>query len=300
MHRPPIQTIRDAVRLALAEDVALGDATTAALFPNPVGARGTIVAHQPLIVAGMAVAREVCVQIDPAIKIIHAADDGSKVDTKAIVLVVEGKGRSILMAERVLLNFLQRLSGVATLTALFCQATKGYPTRILDTRKTTPGLRALEKWAVRLGGGVNHRHSLGDGILIKDNHLALLQAQGRSVTDACRLARERGPHGLRIIVEAQSLAQAREALTGKADVILLDNMTPAQVRQAVAMIKGRALVEVSGGITLDIAGEMAAAGADYLSIGALTHSAPAANLSMDIVATTRSRQTRRPRKALRP
>jgi nicotinate-nucleotide pyrophosphorylase len=292
MRLPPIQIIRDAVRLALAEDVALGDATTAALFPDPVGARGTIVAHQPLIIAGMAVAREVCAQIDPAIRIIRAADDGSKAENNAIVLVVEGDGHSLLMAERVLLNFLQRLSGVATLTARFCQATKGYPTRILDTRKTTPGLRALEKWAVRLGGGVNHRHSLGDGILIKDNHLALLHVQGRSVTDACRLARERGPHGLRIIVEAHSLAHVREALTGEADVILLDNMMPTQVRQAVAIIKGRALVEVSGGITLDIAGEMAAAGADYLSIGALTHSAPAANLSMDIVATTQSRRSR--------
>ena len=294
-----MQTIRDAVRLALAEDVALGDATTAALFPNPVGARGTIVAHQPLIVAGMAVARDVCAQIDPSITIIRAADDGSKAENNGVVLMIEGDARALLMAERVLLNFLQRLSGIATLTARFCHATQGYPTRILDTRKTTPSLRALEKWAVRLGGGLNHRHSLGDGILIKDNHLALLRAQGRSVTDACRLARERGPHGLRIIVEAQSLGHVREALTGEADVILLDNMTPAQVRQAVAMIKGRALVEVSGGITLDIAGEMAAAGADYLSIGGLTHSAPAANLSMDIVATTRSRQSRRPRKAVR-
>ncbi|HET7057873.1 MAG TPA: carboxylating nicotinate-nucleotide diphosphorylase [Nitrospiraceae bacterium] len=299
MHRPPIQKIRDAVRLALAEDVALGDATTAALFPNTTGARGTIVAHQSLIVAGMAVAREVCAQIDPAIRIIRAADDGRKIENNTVVLMVEGDARSLLMVERVLLNFLQRLSGIATLTALFRQATKGYPTRILDTRKTTPGLRALEKWAVRLGGGLNHRHSLGDGILIKDNHLALLRAQGRSVTDACRLARERGPHGLRIIVEAQSLAQVREALTGKADVILLDNMMPAQVRQAAGVIKGRALVEVSGGITLEIAGEMAAAGADYLSIGALTHSAPAANLSMDIVATTRSRQSGRSPKAMR-
>lgn len=277
----------------------MGDATTAALFPNTTGARGTIVAHQSLIVAGMAVAREVCAQIDPAIRIIRAADDGRKIENNTVVLMVEGDARSLLMVERVLLNFLQRLSGIATLTALFRQATKGYPTRILDTRKTTPGLRALEKWAVRLGGGLNHRHSLGDGILIKDNHLALLRAQGRSVTDACRLARERGPHGLRIIVEAQSLAQVREALTGKADVILLDNMMPAQVRQAAGVIKGRALVEVSGGITLEIAGEMAAAGADYLSIGALTHSAPAANLSMDIVATTRSRQSGRSPKAMR-
>ena len=296
MYRPPIQTIRDTVRVALAEDLQLGDATTAALFPNPVGARGTIVAHQFLVVAGMAVACEVCAQIDPAIRIIRAADDGSLSENNEPVLVIDGDARSLLAAERVLLNFLQRLSGIATLTARFCQATKGYATRIVDTRKTTPGLRALEKWAVRLGGGLNHRHSLGDGILIKDNHLSLLRAEGHSVTDACRLARTRGAHGLRIIVEAQSLPEVREAVAGDADVILLDNMTPAQVRQAVAIIKGRALVEVSGGVTLDIAGEMAAAGADYLSIGALTHSAPAANLSMDLVATTRSR---RPRKAVR-
>jgi nicotinate-nucleotide pyrophosphorylase (carboxylating) len=285
--------------IALAEDTALGDVTTTALFPAPVCARGTIIAHQHLIVAGIAVAREVFALVDPAIKTVQAANDGTKAGSGKIILIVEGDARSLLTAERVALNFLQRLSGVATLTALFCQAIKGYPTRILDTRKTTPGLRALEKWAVRLGGGLNHRHSLGDGVLIKDNHLALLRAQGRSVTDACRLAREHGPHGLRIIVEAQSLTQVREALLGAADVILLDNMTPAQVRQAVAVIKGRALVEVSGGITLDIAGEMAAAGADYLSIGALTHSAPAANLSMDIVATTRSRQSGRSPKAMR-
>ena len=291
MHLPPIQEIRAAVRLALAEDLALGDATTTALFPKPVRAKGTIVAHQPHVVAGIAVAREVFAEIDPAIRIIRAADDGSKTDPNGTVLVVEGDARSLLMAERVALNFLQRLSGIATLTARFCQAIKGYPTRILDTRKTTPGLRALEKWAVRLGGGMNHRHSLGDGMLIKDNHLALLRARGHSVTDACRLAREHGPHGLRIIVEAQSLPQVREALKGSADVILLDNMTPAQVREAVAVIKGRALIEVSGGITLDLAGEMAASGADYLSIGALTHSAPAANLSMDIVAGERSRKT---------
>jgi nicotinate-nucleotide pyrophosphorylase (carboxylating) len=285
---PPRQAIRAAVHTALAEDIAFGDATTAALFSKPVRARATIVAHQRLVVAGIAVAREVCADIDPAIRIIRAADDGSKADNNTPIFIAEGDARSLLTAERVALNFLQRLSGIATLTARFCEATKGYPTRILDTRKTTPGLRALEKWAVRLGGGLNHRHSLGDGILIKDNHLALLKAQGHNVTDACRLARERGPHGFRIIVEAQSLAQVREALKGSADVILLDNMTPAQVCEAVAVIKGRTLVEVSGGITLDTAGEMAAAGADFLSIGALTHSAPAANLSMDIIATQRS------------
>jgi len=289
----PYQAIRTAVRTALAEDLLLGDATTAALFPIPLHAKANIVAHQRLVVAGVTLACEVFAEVDPAIKIRKMTQDGSTVALNAMILNAEGDARSLLMAERVALNFIQRLSGIATLTARFCEAIKGYPTRILDTRKTTPGLRALEKWAVRLGGGFNHRHSLGDGILIKDNHIELLKSQDKSVTDACRLAREHGPHGLRIIVEAQSLAQVRDALKGHADVILLDNMSPSQVREAVAIIKGRALVEVSGGITLESAREMAAAGADYLSIGALTHSAPAANVSMDLVAAPKSRRAAR-------
>ena len=151
----------------------------------------------------------------------------------------------------------------------------------------------LEKWAVRLGGGLNHRHSLGDGLLIKDNHLALLKGQRVSVAQACRTARERGPHGMRIMVEAESPGEVRQALDGRADVILLDNMAPARVREAVALIKGRAVVEVSGGITLERARDLAAAGADYLSIGALTHSAPAADLSMEIVPRGRGKRRRR-------
>ncbi|GIW53826.1 MAG: hypothetical protein KatS3mg082_0230 [Nitrospiraceae bacterium] len=209
--------------------------------------------------------------------------EGAKLVKDDVLLAIEGDGRSLLMGERIALNFLQHLSGIATLTARFCRAVRGYPVRILDTRKTVPGLRALEKWAVRLGGGWNHRHSLGDGVLIKDNHLALLRGRGLHVADACRLARERSPHGLRIIVEAESLEEIREALNGGADVILLDNMAPATVRLAVDMIKGRALVEVSGGITLENVREMAEAGANFISIGALTHSAPAADISMDIL-----------------
>lgn len=289
MSRPSNQVIRTAVRAALDEDLLLGDATTTALFPKPVRATAQIVAHQRMIVAGIVLATDVLKEVDPAINATKIIQDGSWVDSHTVVLRAEGDARSLLMAERVALNFLQRLSGVATLTAKFCETVRGYPTHILDTRKTTPGLRALEKWAVRLGGGLNHRHSLGDGILIKDNHLELLQRQGKSVADACRLAREHGPHGLRIMVEAQSLAHVRDALKGQADVILLDNMSPAQVRESVAIIKGQALVEVSGGITLETAREMAAAGADYLSVGALTHSAPAANLSMDIAVASRSR-----------
>jgi nicotinate-nucleotide pyrophosphorylase (carboxylating) len=203
-------------------------------------------------------------------------------------MTAEGDGRSLLMAERIALNFLQRLSGIATLTRRFCRTVRGLPARILDTRKTTPGLRILEKWAVRLGGGHNHRVSLSDGLLIKDNHVTLWRAAGGSLTDACRRARAAGPHGLRIIIEAQTLDDVKQALQGKADVILLDNMAPALVRRAVEAIDGRALVEVSGGITLANAREMAQAGAHYLSIGALTHSAPAADLSMDIVSLQKS------------
>jgi len=283
----PRWAVQRAVRIALDEDLALGDATTRALFDQSFQARATIVARQPLVTAGVLVARDVFAQVDPAINIIRAIDDGKRAANGEMILVAEGEAASLLAAERVALNFLQHLSGIASLTARFCALVRGYRTKVLDTRKTTPGLRSLEKWAVRLGGGVNHRHSLGDGILIKDNHLALLRARGRGVADACRVARERGPHGVRIIVEAQSLADVREALRGSADVILLDNMSPPQVREAVGLIKGRALVEVSGGITLETAREMAAAGADYLSIGVLTHSAPAMNISMDLAAARR-------------
>lgn len=281
---PNSSIIQGAVQQALAEDLSHGDVTTSALFPAALQATASIVAHQPMTVAGVAVAREVFLAVDPSVRIITTVNDGRAVKPDTSVLVVRGDVRSLLMAERVAVNFLQQLSGIATLTAQFCAAVRGFPTRILDTRKTTPGLRALEKWAVALGGGKNHRFSLGDGILIKDNHLAVLRSTGIDVAGACRLARAGAPHGLRIEVEAKTLQEVREALAGKADIILLDNMSPALVRQAVALIKQRALVEVSGGITLQTVAAMAQAGADYISVGALTHSAPAANLSMDLSA----------------
>lgn len=297
MTAPPAQHLRRAVQAALAEDLLLGDATTAALFPAPTMARGSIVAHESMIVAGLAVASEVFRQVDGTLRLRRPVKDGARVSAGTIVLHIEGDGRSILMGERVALNFLQHLSGVATLTARFCDAVRGYRTRILDTRKTVPGLRALQKWAVRLGGGRNHRASLGDGILIKDNHLALVRARGLDLTAACRLARDRGPQGQRVMAEAASLADVRQALAGGAEVILLDNMSPDTVRSCVEMIKGRAMVEVSGGITLANVTEMAAAGAGAISIGALTHSAPAANLSLDVAAPRPrgARQRRRPR-----
>ncbi len=272
--------IRAAVKLALAEDLGQGDATTSALFPKPLHARGTIIAHQAMTLAGIAVAKQTFHAIDASLKLVRASKDGSKVEAGSILMVIAGDARSLLMAERVALNFLQRLSGIATHTARFCDAVRGYCVKILDTRKTTPGLRALEKWAVKLGGGHNHRHSLGDGVLIKDNHLALA---GHDVAAACRLARERAPHGLKIEVEAKTLDEVRAALDGKADIILLDNMDVPTIRRAVELIKGRAAIEVSGGVTLANVQEIAAAGPDMISIGVLTHSAPAADLSMDIV-----------------
>lgn len=291
MSAPNPQTIRNAVQQALAEDLSHGDVTTSALFPTALQATATIVAHQLMTVAGVAVAREVFLAVDPSVHVTTTVKDGDAVKPDTPVLTVHGDVRSLLMAERVAVNFLQQLSGIATLTARFCAAVHGYPTRILDTRKTTPGLRALEKWAVQLGGGKNHRFSLSDGVLIKDNHLAVLRSTGIDVAGACRLARAGAPHGLRIEVEAKTLQEVKEALAGKADIILLDNMSPTLVRQAVALIKQRALVEVSGGMTLQTVAAMAQAGADFISVGALTHSAPAANLSMDISAS-RGRRAR--------
>jgi len=281
--------IRAAVKTALAEDLGQGDATTSALFPKPLRARAPIVAHHAMTLAGVAAARQTFQAVDSSLKLVRAMKDGAKVEAGSTVMIIEGDARSLLMAERVALNFLQRLSGIATLTARFCDAVKGYRVKILDTRKTAPGLRALEKWAVKLGGGHNHRHSLGDGVLIKDNHLALA---GHDVAGACRLARERAPHGLKIEVEARTLEEVRAALDGGADIILLDNMDVPTVTQAVGLIKGRAAIEVSGGVTLANVQEIAAAGPDMISIGALTHSAPAADLSMDIAPIQR-RTTRK-------
>ncbi len=272
--------IRAAVKAALAEDLGRGDVTTSALFPRPIRACGTIVAHQPMTVAGIAIARETFKAVNASLKITRAVKDGAKAGRGRPVLIVEGDARSLLKAERVALNFLQHLSGIATLTAKFCDTMRGRRVKILDTRKTTPGLRALEKWAVALGGGCNHRFSLSDGVLIKDNHLELA---GHDVAAACRLARKRAPRKLKIEVEARTLGEVRAALCGKADIILLDNMTVPAIKRAVQLIGKRALVEVSGGVTLANVRKIAAAGPDRISIGALTHSAPAADLSMDLV-----------------
>jgi nicotinate-nucleotide pyrophosphorylase (carboxylating) len=291
MVRLPAADIRGAVRQGLEEDLGQGDVTTSALFKTRIPARARIIAQQPLVVAGMAAAVQTFVAVDPSLQLTVMCGDGGQAKVGESILRIEGDGRSILMAERLALNFLQHLSGIATLTHRFCQAIRGYPVAILDTRKTLPGWRSLQKWAVALGGGTNHRRSLGDDILIKDNHLALLKKQSAVLT-ACRLAKAEASKKLLTIVEVESLADVEQALKGNADVILLDNMTPAAVRRAVKLIKGRALVEVSGGITLQNVRAMAAAGPDRISIGALTHSAPAATMSLELAPLTQNRNRR--------
>ncbi|UCE62802.1 MAG: carboxylating nicotinate-nucleotide diphosphorylase [Nitrospirota bacterium] len=278
---PRSQHIRAIIQAALNEDLPHGDITTEALFPDAVFARAVVVANEGMTLAGLGIAHQVFREIDPSLKIKNSRKDGETVRPNTTLFIIEGDARSILKGERVALNFLQHLSGISTLTARFCKAVKGYSTKILDTRKTTPGLRVLQKWAVRLGGGTNHRYSLSDGILIKDNHLALLQSQGLGIEDACHLSQKRRPHHRKITVEAETFEQVRMAIKGNPDVILLDNMTPKMVAKAVKLIKGLALVEVSGGITLKNVRHMATAGANFISIGALTHSAPAMNLSLN-------------------
>ena len=282
MVKPPVADIRRAIRRALQEDLPLGDVTTAALFPSPTPALARIVAQQSLVVAGLAAAVRTFQAVDASLVLSIHRQDGERAHSGDCLLQIEGDGRSILKAERVALNFLQHLSGIATLTRQFCDAVRGYPVTILDTRKTIPGLRALQKWAVLLGGGTNHRQSLSDAVLIKDNHLALLNHTTTPVRTACRKAKTNAPRSMNIIVEVESLADVRQALAGRADIILLDNMNPATVRQAIRLIKGRTLVEVSGGITLKNVRAMAAAGPDRISIGALTHSATGATLSLVI------------------
>jgi nicotinate-nucleotide pyrophosphorylase (carboxylating) len=288
----PAADIRRAVRLGLEEDLADGDVTTSALFSSPTPASAYIMAQQPLVVAGLAAAIQTFLAVDPSLRLSVSRHDGEPAGTGDWLLEIEGDGRSILQAERVALNFLQYLSGIATLTQQFCHAVRRYPVMILDTRKTLPGWRALQKWAVSLGGGVNHRRSLGDGILIKDNHLALLKTSKQAVRTACDRASAHAPSTMPTIVEVETLADVRHALDGDADIILLDNMPPDMVRRAVKLIKGRALVEVSGGITLKNVRAMAAAGPDRISIGALTHSAPAAALSL-VLEPLSSRRRRR-------
>jgi nicotinate-nucleotide pyrophosphorylase (carboxylating) len=265
------------IALALEEDLGRGDVTSEAIFSAADAASGQIVAKETLVLAGVAVAAAVFARVDRETRFIARAADGKRLDKGEIVAVVEGRTRGLLGAERTALNFLQRLSGVATLTRRFVDAVAGTRAIICDTRKTAPGWRALDKQAVLAGGGANHRADLAAGVLIKDNHVA---AAG-SVKAAVERARARAPHSLRIEVEVTELLQIDEALGAGAEVILLDNFDPPHVARAVKQIAGRALVEVSGGINLDTVRAFAEAGPDRISVGALTHSARAVDLSLE-------------------
>ena len=267
---------RDLVRQALDEDRGRGDATTAAVINKGQRARGVILAKSGLVVAGLDVAAETFRQLDPAVVIEVLWADGSHVSANEPIAFVTGDANALLTAERTALNFLQRLSGIATLTAKFVTAAAGRIT-ILDTRKTTPGLRVLEKYAVQCGGGTNHRHRLDDGILIKDNHKRLAGGVGPAAIAAMRNA-----NGLPVEVEVENLAELDEVIATGVPRILLDNFTTHDIREAVTRVNGRAKVEVSGGVTLDRIPELATTGADFVSVGALTHSAPAADLSFEL------------------
>jgi nicotinate-nucleotide pyrophosphorylase (carboxylating) len=268
------------IDLALEEDAGLGDVTSRAIFSESHRSRGFIDAKQDLVLCGLEVAARVFLRVDPAIKITARARDGDRVKRGAHVMILAGGTAALLMAERTALNFLQHLSGIATQARKFADAVAGTRVRVVDTRKTTPGWRALEKYAVRCGGCANHRSSLGEHVLIKDNHIAAAGSIGRAV----KLARAAAPHLAKVEVEAKTMTEVRAALRADADVILLDNMTPIQVGAAVTLIAGRAGVEISGGVRFETLREYALPGVDVISVGALTHSAPAADLSLTIQA----------------
>jgi nicotinate-nucleotide pyrophosphorylase (carboxylating) len=266
------------VAAALEEDDTKHDITTAATVLSDRRARCRIVARKKGVIAGLPLAAEAFTQLDKAVTIRIEHDDGEKVRPDTSVMFLSGHARGLLSAERVALNFLQRLSGIATLTAQYVEAIKGTGAHILDTRKTTPGFRRLEKYAVRAGGGLNHRMSLSSSVLIKDNHLAAAEGD---IGIAVKRARGLAPAGMKVEVECDTLDQVNGAIDAGADVILLDNMTLLEMREAVKQVDGRAVVEASGGVTLETVRPIAETGVNWISVGALTHSAPALDLALD-------------------
>lgn len=274
--------IEEIVDCALVEDLGGGDITTEALIPDGQQGTASIVANSKGVLAGIEIAKQVFYRIDPRSKVDIILEDGSQIKPGNIIAKVEGKVASILKAERVALNFLQRLSGIASETNRYVKAVEGLPARIMDTRKTTPGLRSMEKYAVRVGGGQNHRMNLGDGILIKDNHIAALRSSGLSLKEIIVKARENAPKGLKFEVEVSTLQEGLEATEAGADIIMLDNMNLEDMRQVVKSIQGRALIEASGGITLNKVRAVAETGVDFISIGALTHSVKALDISLEL------------------
>jgi nicotinate-nucleotide pyrophosphorylase (carboxylating) len=276
-----VEEIRRTVALALAEDIGSGDVTTLAAVPETAQAKAVMCAREPLIVAGLALAEAAFRELSAGVQVIRTVEDGQHVTEGKPLLQVAGPAHALLSGERVALNFLQRLCGVATLTAQFVDAVKGTHAQILDTRKTTPGWRRLEKYAVTCGGGRNHRLGLFDMVLIKDNHLAALRNESpNAIAAAVKRARTSYPQ-LKVEVEADTLEQVEQAVAAKADMILLDNMNVVQLRVAVQKCKDRALTEASGGVTLAGVRAIAETGVDFISVGALTHSARAVDIGLD-------------------
>lgn len=278
----PEAQIDGIVALALAEDLGQGDVTSQTLIPATLLGRATILAKAPGVLAGIDVARQVFFQVDPSLELAPFVANGAVLKPSSPIADVSGRIVSILAAERVVLNFLQRLSGIATETANYVAAVEGLKTVILDTRKTTPGLRLLEKQAVIHGGGRNHRMNLGDGILVKDNHIAAMRSLGADLTSIVADTRRKAPPGLEIEIEVTTVEEAVEAASAGAEMILLDNMSPNEMRAAVERLPSGVRTEASGGITIENVRSVAEAGVDYISIGALTHSPTALDISLEL------------------
>lgn len=273
-----IRIVDEMVHRALQEDIGTGDITTLLTVPEGVEARGEFVTTQPGVLAGMPVVERVFTHLNPKVRVEPLVKEGQYFEADTVLAEVRGEARALLTGERVALNLLQRLSGIATLTARFVEAVKGLPVRICDTRKTTPGLRYLERYAVRVGGGFNHRFGLYDAVLIKDNHIAVCGG----LTQAIHRVRRTLPHTVKIEVECATLQQVHEALEAGADIIMLDNMTLDDLREAVRIARGRAYLEASGGVRLDTVRQIAETGVDAISVGALTHSAPAIDIKLEL------------------
>lgn len=272
----------DLIRRALAEDAPWGDVTSEVFVPADARATATLSSREPGVLSGLTVFERVFQLVDAAIGIELLASDGDAVEPGAILARVTGPARAILRAERIALNLSQRMSGIATATRRYVDAVAGTSARIVDTRKTTPGLRALERQAVRDGGGHNHRFSLSDAVMAKDNHLAVLAAQGIGTGDAIRAARAKLGHTVHLEVEVDRIDQIEEVVAAGVDTIMLDNFTLDELREGVALVAGRAVVEASGGVTLDTVADIAVTGVDVISVGALTHSVRALDLGLDV------------------
>jgi len=280
--KPSVSRIKLIVAKALEEDLGQGDITTESLIPTNLQSKASIVMKSRGVLAGIYVAELTFAQVDSSLRFERLVQDGMKVEPGDRVAMVTGKAASILKAERVALNFLQHLSGIATETAKYVTAVSGTEAKILDTRKTTPGLRLFEKYAVKIGGGQNHRQNLAEQVLIKDNHLEALRAEGMTLGEVVRKARENTPLTISIEVEVETVKETKEATAAGADIILLDNMSVAEMKRAVKAAKGYSLTEASGGIALNNVRAVAKTGVDFISIGALTHSVTALDISLEM------------------